>query len=335
MYYGIAGGAQVYVDCKMNYQEVNAWDHPMSTLMAMDKEWTLTSKYDDLTVKVSVRTYGNDDRRVVISVLLAGLKQIEDSEIYDASVAAIETKLGFRVDKSIPAGLGTIVDTVMWNDRVEYEVVIGQSISSMGYKEPKLHVEHIQDTMKMRVVMEIESNYQKLKSAFEFDVDTWIDNQGPCLDYAKHILLESFYEKNYSPHLTYLKYYILGDEMNGASPESMHIAMDGQGWTHLGFIEDIAIPEPHKFTVEKPPVLQFGAYSGAYVGGHEEDDRVKELPALREMVKHPITQKTDRLKSVIISLNDGAKWTREQIADWLETLDVDITFKTKESNEQN
>lgn len=30
------------------------------------------------------------------------------------------------------------------------------------------------------------------------------------------------------------------------------------------------------------------------------------------------------LKGLIIHLNDEHKWTREQIADWLETLDVDL-----------
>lgn len=32
------------------------------------------------------------------------------------------------------------------------------------------------------------------------------------------------------------------------------------------------------------------------------------------------------LPDVIIHLNDGHKWTREAIADWLETLDVDLSF---------
>jgi hypothetical protein len=33
-----------------------------------------------------------------------------------------------------------------------------------------------------------------------------------------------------------------------------------------------------------------------------------------------------KLSEVIIDLNDNHKWTREQIADWLETLDVDLSF---------
>jgi hypothetical protein len=32
------------------------------------------------------------------------------------------------------------------------------------------------------------------------------------------------------------------------------------------------------------------------------------------------------LSSVIIHLNDDHAWTREQVADWIETLDVDLRF---------
>lgn len=36
------------------------------------------------------------------------------------------------------------------------------------------------------------------------------------------------------------------------------------------------------------------------------------------------------LRNTIIHLNDWHKWPRERIADWLETLDHDLTFKTPE-----
>lgn len=40
--------------------------------------------------------------------------------------------------------------------------------------------------------------------------------------------------------------------------------------------------------------------------------------------------KDSPLRITIIHLNDHHKWTRERIADWLETLDHDLTFKTPE-----
>lgn len=38
------------------------------------------------------------------------------------------------------------------------------------------------------------------------------------------------------------------------------------------------------------------------------------------------TQAHGTLTSIIQHLNDSHEWTREQIADWLETLDIDLTF---------
>jgi hypothetical protein len=34
---------------------------------------------------------------------------------------------------------------------------------------------------------------------------------------------------------------------------------------------------------------------------------------------------------IIIHLNDGHKWSREDIADWLETLDLDLTIGGEDS----
>jgi hypothetical protein len=58
------------------------------------------------------------------------------------------------------------------------------------------------------------------------------------------------------------------------------------------------------------------------------------MPGLREYVNHPILKdrKTKQpirrpVESIIIDLNDTYKWSREQVADWLDTLDVDLTFK--------
>lgn len=50
------------------------------------------------------------------------------------------------------------------------------------------------------------------------------------------------------------------------------------------------------------------------------------LPGVQESVQHPVNGCMYDLFYLIINLNDDHKWTREQIADWLETLDVDLTF---------
>jgi hypothetical protein len=53
----------------------------------------------------------------------------------------------------------------------------------------------------------------------------------------------------------------------------------------------------------------------------------KELPGVNDLVKNPMTDEVLALREVIINLNDRHKWTREQIADWIETLDIDTRFK--------
>lgn len=50
------------------------------------------------------------------------------------------------------------------------------------------------------------------------------------------------------------------------------------------------------------------------------------LPGLSASVTCPECSTAGTLDSVIIHVNDGHHWTRERIADWLDTLDVDLTF---------
>lgn len=65
----------------------------------------------------------------------------------------------------------------------------------------------------------------------------------------------------------------------------------------------------YKNTFMPGPVAGPGAYS-------------KQIAGLQVKVQHPAADYKDTLESVIISLNDGHYWSRERIADWLETLDV-------------
>lgn len=46
-----------------------------------------------------------------------------------------------------------------------------------------------------------------------------------------------------------------------------------------------------------------------------------DIPGLNKVVKHPVTGNSTSIYNIIINLNDHHEWTREQIADWLDTLD--------------
>lgn len=56
-------------------------------------------------------------------------------------------------------------------------------------------------------------------------------------------------------------------------------------------------------------------------------DKSNSLPGVNEVVRHPVTGNRRTLARTIINLNDEHRWTREQIADWIETLDINITFE--------
>ncbi len=60
-----------------------------------------------------------------------------------------------------------------------------------------------------------------------------------------------------------------------------------------------------------------------------------QLPGVNNIVKNPVTGDDAKLFNVIIHLNDTARWTREAIADWIETLDEVPVFKTPEEEETN
>lgn len=80
-----------------------------------------------------------------------------------------------------------------------------------------------------------------------------------------------------------------------------------------------------------------------WMGGQVVTKLKAVLPGLGELAKHPPTPdqycfsgslNAIPVADLIIHLNDNHKWTREQIADWLETLDVDLRFPTPKETEE-
>lgn len=55
---------------------------------------------------------------------------------------------------------------------------------------------------------------------------------------------------------------------------------------------------------------------------------INRLPGVLETVPHPLTGDKAKIKDIIISLNDSHHWPRERVADWLETLDIDLRFRS-------
>jgi asparagine synthetase A len=72
------------------------------------------------------------------------------------------------------------------------------------------------------------------------------------------------------------------------------------------------------FELSEPFALNFLVVEASFLA--------HKLPGVDKKVTHPVNKTEHRLFDIIISLNDDHKWTREQIADWIETLDEVPTF---------
>lgn len=75
-------------------------------------------------------------------------------------------------------------------------------------------------------------------------------------------------------------------------------------------------------------------YSSFATGGGDSPSRyTNQIPGLNVKVKHPVVDGSFSLSTVIMDLNDTHRWTREQIADWLETLDENPILNNPKENE--
>lgn len=93
---------------------------------------------------------------------------------------------------------------------------------------------------------------------------------------------------------------------------------------------DRAIGSP-VYAPSKHKAAPVETYSPDYVAGHQVAATLRELlPGLREISACPVPGCIDRdsIESTVVHLNDRHRWTREQIADWLDALPVDLSFPT-------
>jgi hypothetical protein len=116
-------------------------------------------------------------------------------------------------------------------------------------------------------------------------------------------------------------------------------------------IANSSISDPYDYVLENDKLHSGGlVHNPGIVIEHSlplgRDERVDKLPGIKEIVKHPVYKTTKkevghgitgywRLESTIIDLNDQHNWTREQIADWLDSLDIDIRFRGEDSDERS
>lgn len=82
-------------------------------------------------------------------------------------------------------------------------------------------------------------------------------------------------------------------------------------------------------------------YGAPFEDRSDQEKLLKLLPGLMKDVVCPQCHADDSHEheessvwEIVQRLNDSHKWSREQIADWLETLDIDITFPIGEENDK-
>lgn len=137
--------------------------------------------------------------------------------------------------------------------------------------------------------------------------------------------------------VTFQKIYGGGAQIYGKSSAQIKKLLEqysGKG------LSDTEITELIKYTpVDPEPVVASGGWAspshfhlGGIVDGNDTLRILEQaIPGFRRMrAKHPVAGHSlgpEPVKDIIISLNDGYGWSREQIADWLETLDHDFTIQ--------
>lgn len=93
------------------------------------------------------------------------------------------------------------------------------------------------------------------------------------------------------------------------------------------------------FTIEDDKVKEWfihvtDAYCNATTNkSFDPSSLARLLPGVDNIVKNPIDGTEARLWGIVIYLNDIERWTREQIADWIETLDEVPSFEVKDETE--
>jgi hypothetical protein len=256
-----------------------------------------------IEVTVTAETGYQFSQAVVMSCLLAALKNIEDGFLFTAACAKVRSQMGFEIDKLIPASVATPTDVEYgFNENTHWHYNVVASLAGVkGTFKPRLELiakdTHI-GMVEMRLSF-LENGYVKPREV-SILIDHEVINNSSIMSQATDALWCKAYEKmpESAVTLSYMRY-----------TEGM---LDGKQFHKGGYI-------PPNHTVD---MLAYSAKKG-----YGKDSRVDELPGVDELVKHPISKREMPLGSAIINLNDQHKWTREKIADWIETLDIDITFK--------
>lgn len=148
------------------------------------------------------------------------------------------------------------------------------------------------------------------------------------------------------------KQYNTGGVISKSEGKHQYIAMDFAGSKYgkvadqeelIKYYKQVWLGDLPEIIVEKNEYFTNAEAKNSYHGGgivgptnNQEAEVLAELTkhfgdCLHAVVKYPCgcanKETAHSLKTVIMHLNDHCGWTREEIADWLETLDIDLALK--------
>lgn len=311
----------MYNDAFVNYQVrldhnyANVWDDgfsaPFQYKVSSQVIHELHVRTLDIEANVRMETGSVYSTAVVISCLLAALKNIDDGHVYSLARKRMESQMGLEVDDYISPKVANIIDIQhQYCDNTIYNLEVIARMYPGGIQKPMFEL--VKSDLQWDITMRFNYYSGVHPGTIELSLDPDIIHDSNAIMHAQNILWLKAYEvmPMMGPDLSFMRY-TLG-MLNGGKYHNGQFAPPPKNINFSGPIANSKQP----------------GYGG-------KDRRVDELPGVREMVKHPVNGNTYTLETVIISLNDQHKWTREEIADWLDTLDIDLTFKVEVDNEQD
>lgn len=285
-------------------------------------EYVMEIKSDEFfaDIRVAVHYHFLGMTNAIASCLMAGLKLIDGHEmVYHEIASQLRTNLGIEIFHGVSSDIAYISKAeIHYNNISFYEIIIADGIG--------FHIAHCKDFVSYYLE---EQGVIKLEFKIS-DRDGKVNVISKCFDkFAFHsdhagVIRHAQTEVLYHLHKSNPKY--------GADWELLRTEWFGnpqpgktQGYVPGGFISG-----PNSFNHAAYPE----AYSKSLVNQTAEPPvDVGKLPGVREDVKHPISGRQEMLWNVIVDLNDKRGWSRERIADWLETLDVDISFGSESESD--
>lgn len=272
---------------------------------------TLEVQAPEMSATITCSTNDNYSVAVVVSCLLAGLKKIKNGVIYNQARKEVEYLMKFQVDTMIPGYIAEISGIEQGFSHVHYDISIVAFLHFSSIQKPMFEAIMHDDKYMIEMRLNYYAGVHKSYTSTLIDPEIYHDGGSQVIKEIYDRLWFDTYQKApmLSPDLSFMRY-SEGILNGGSYHQALYKNVSAKStWLHEGLAENSA---------------------------GRRDSRVDDLPGIHEMVNHPITKHRQSIEKIVISLNDYHKWTREEIADWLDTLDVDLTFKVKEDiNEQD